>query len=343
MPLGDSPTDSKSKTPIRKVLAFLSPLLIVSIGLHGLAMLLPVPEREETVEESDLPESIQVSELPEVDLPQTASGLEPVIVSASRPKAPPTTQSPVTQPPITQPRTMQPSITQPPVTQPPVVTAQPEPPRQELQTQPVQPQPTAPDSHTPEHLRKQEPVGKDPVDSEQLPTGSSSIKREYYPNRKEQKSTELYGEFTTLLGSGEPDDPSNINNIAYLKDGTLTLTLSAGDNCFPEAQPVDDDSVMLKTSFAAIVRDDGAGGTVDSVALTTDTGYDEANDAVAQLFLEIPGRGDAAYEQVDSWLREQNNGPFPFEGDERMAYLIWNVDLIFTNHSCPDNGPNTST
>ena len=329
MPLGDSPTESKPKTPIRKALAFLSPLLIVSIGLHGLAMLLPVPEREEIVEEAELPESIQVSELPEIDLPQTAQGLESVGAPAVKPEASPITQPPVTQPPITQ----------PPITQPAEIAAQPEPTEPRSPQPRVQPesQPTAPDLHAPEHLRKQEPVGKDPLEAEQLPAGSSSIKREYYPNRKEQKSLELYGEFAALLGSGELDDPSNIGNIAYLRDGTLTLTLSAEDNCFPEAQPVDDDSVMLETSFAAIVRDDGAGGTVDSVALTTDTGYDEANDAVTQLFLDIPGRGEVAYEQVDSWLREQNNGPFPFEGDERMAYLIWNVDLIFTNHSCPDN------
>ena len=50
----------------KKIIHWLSPLLLLSLGLHGLAMLIPIPEEAETVEEPELelPEPIQVSTLP---------------------------------------------------------------------------------------------------------------------------------------------------------------------------------------------------------------------------------------------------------------------------------------
>ncbi|MGD1864345.1 MAG: hypothetical protein ACFB0D_07305 [Phormidesmis sp.] len=56
-------TSAKPKWP--KLLRWLSPLLLASLGLHGLGLLLPVPETEE-IERPEFvePESIQVSTLP---------------------------------------------------------------------------------------------------------------------------------------------------------------------------------------------------------------------------------------------------------------------------------------
>lgn len=137
------------KTTWRKFTNWLSPLLLVSLGLHGLAMLIPLPGKNEPVEEpkAELPEPIAVTQLPKTSqpfsklppatsIPQPASGTvnpapkpSSAVVNVPQP-APEPKRTP------TQPST--PTITQP-------STQAPTQPSTQAPTQPTQPstQPTA--------------------------------------------------------------------------------------------------------------------------------------------------------------------------------------------------------
>ena len=83
-------TTAKPKWP--KILHWLSPLLFVSLGLHGLGLLLPVPEKPEEIERPEFiePESIQVSTLPITPEPTP----EPEPPSPEIEEAPPVTAPP---------------------------------------------------------------------------------------------------------------------------------------------------------------------------------------------------------------------------------------------------------
>lgn len=84
----------------RKFTHWLSPLLAVSLGLHGLVMLIPLPDRDEPVEvsDADLPEPIPVTELPQSAelLPKNADMPMPMpdIIAPSAPLAEPAVQPP---------------------------------------------------------------------------------------------------------------------------------------------------------------------------------------------------------------------------------------------------------
>ncbi len=81
----------------RKLLRQLSPVLIASIGLHGLALLIPIPEKAPPEElEIELPEPISVTKLPKS--PKPASPPEPSFAPAPV-FVPPLELAPVVQPP----------------------------------------------------------------------------------------------------------------------------------------------------------------------------------------------------------------------------------------------------
>lgn len=310
MSLGASPKNKTLRTPLRKALAFLSPLLIVSAGLHGLAMLLPVPEREEIVEEDpELPESIQVSELPEIELPEPEP--EPVFVPVPEPEAPPIVQQPA-------PAVQQPVVVQPqPVVQPP----------QPVESQPATPDPIEPDPIEPDQNGKPDPVGKEPVSE---PT---SFVRNF--NSGARTNTKYLEQFTTALSEGIYSDGVAIS-YDLIKDGTLTLRLPAADNCFAEAEPVDASSVKLPTSLGVIIGNDGATGFLQYITIAGSTGYNEADDAISDAGLN----NDLFAQEVESWVRATvgKEGAFLFEeGTNSLAYLIFSVEVIFEGHSCPDS------
>ena len=273
-------------------------------------MLLPLPEREEIVEEEpELPESIQVSELPELDLPEPEPEPGPVFVPTPEPEAPLIVQPP-------------------PVVQQPVV-VQPEPqPTEPLQTQPLQPQPITPDPPTPDPPEKQPPVGKNP----NPPVGTGSPVRKYV--EQDRASTDYLSAFTAALGAGVFSMDGAPITYEPIREGTLSLTLPSGDNCFDRAEPVDDSSVKLNTSLGIVVRDDGAQGLVDYVTLAGGTGYIEANDIINDTARD----SEELKQAVEAWTRAAvgENGAFSFEPEVgSAAYLIWNVEVTFTDHSCP--------
>ena len=144
MPSGDL----KSEFKIKKALTLISPMLIVSLGLHGLAMLLPVPEKEEIVEEEpELPEPIQVSEISELEIPEPEPAPAPTLVPAPaaatpQPAAPPPTV--IVQPPAEVPQ---------PASPPPQLPVQPSPepaPDPAPQTAAPDPTPTGPPPTAPQ-------------------------------------------------------------------------------------------------------------------------------------------------------------------------------------------------
>lgn len=83
---------------------WLSPLLLVSIGLHGLALVIPIADKQDVVEEPEpeLPEPIRVSDLPKV-APEPAP--DPPILSepTDTPPAPPPPVAIAPPPPVGQP------------------------------------------------------------------------------------------------------------------------------------------------------------------------------------------------------------------------------------------------
>ena len=128
---------TSAKPKWKKAIAWVSPLLVVSIALHGVAMLLPIPEKVETVEkEPELREPIQISELPELEIPEPEPA--PVFVPAPALVEPPQPSQP--QPSQPQPLTPQPAPPQP---------VQPEPQPAPIEPQPQPPDPTPPEDNSP--------------------------------------------------------------------------------------------------------------------------------------------------------------------------------------------------
>ncbi len=83
----------------RKLPLQISPILIVSIGLHGLALLIPVPDKAPPAEpEIEMPDPISVTELPKVTRPKPTAPPEsifappPVVAPAPAPVEPPPPQ-----------------------------------------------------------------------------------------------------------------------------------------------------------------------------------------------------------------------------------------------------------
>ena len=317
MPSGDSLADRKpiAKTPLRRAIALFSPLLILSLGLHGLVMLLPLAEKEEIVEEvPELPEPIQVSELPELDIPAPESASAPVFSPAPAPKAPPATppSAPVVQPPVV--------VTQPKPQESPGLTPQT---RQESET-------PNPPVQKPE--KNQEPV--EPQTSE--PVESSSIVRTYKQAGTADQS--FLEPFQNDLTSGTYSDGESIGYDA-LRKGKLTFALPAGDNCFREAKPVGNSSVMLPTSLGVIVSNDGDKGFIRYATVVLSTGYPEANNLINDAMVDEKDK--TVYNSVDAWMREAvGSDGFPFaEKGNDLAYVIFNVEVTFEGHSCPTASP----
>ncbi|PZO14205.1 MAG: hypothetical protein DCF25_15240 [Leptolyngbya foveolarum] len=94
---------------------------------------------------------------------------------------------------------------------------------------------------------------------------------------------------------------------------------------------------MLPTSLGVVVQDDGDKGFVQSITLVRSTGFEDADNLIIDATLD----DRTLFDQVDSWLRTavDNNGSFPFEPPlSTLAYNIFNVEVVFDEHSCPETG-----
>lgn len=281
-------------------------------------MLLPIPEKAEIVEvEPELPDPIQVSELPELEVPEPEPVPAPVFVPAPQPATPPVTTPPVVVQSPPQIVTPAPASVPAPAPQP-----SPQPTPQSVETPPPTGEP-----NTTEPLSK--PQKK--LDPAALP-GSTSVERTYREVGTGQDLT-FVNTFIDALTQGVYTENKS-GDYTPLSTGTLTLTVPAGDNCFPKAEPIDGtDSVMLPASLFVVVSqgaDDGE-GLIKTIEIGRSTGYDEANELITSF-----GLPDEAYDSIYDWLKQQVGGTFPFDtqGPE-LVFLIFNVEAVFENHSCP--------
>lgn len=99
----------------RKFTHWLSPLLLVSLGLHGLVMLIPLPGKDEPIKktEVDLPAPMSVTELPKGAKPAPEDGFIPTLAPNTITPLEPSSK-PVTQPtPVVTPAPTPPSASTP--------------------------------------------------------------------------------------------------------------------------------------------------------------------------------------------------------------------------------------
>ncbi|MEL6489780.1 MAG: hypothetical protein AAFQ95_07435 [Cyanobacteria bacterium J06621_3] len=141
------PTNPRWPEPPRvNIWRWLSPLLLVSLGLHGVSLLIPINEKREAIEREEIEEeaiSIQVADLP-------PGALKPEPLPTEAPLPPPVEQppppAPIEQPPVEQlplPAPAQPVFTQePPLLDPnppgptPATPSSPGPPTQQARVAP---------------------------------------------------------------------------------------------------------------------------------------------------------------------------------------------------------------
>ena len=80
-----------AKPQWQKLIHWVSPLLVLSLGLHGLVLLMPIPKKPEIREdlpEPELLEPIRVSALPQPSLPDAAAGSAAANPTAIAPPSP---------------------------------------------------------------------------------------------------------------------------------------------------------------------------------------------------------------------------------------------------------------
>ncbi|MGB3768564.1 MAG: hypothetical protein WA947_18555 [Phormidesmis sp.] len=213
MPSGDSPADRKptSRTPLKRAIALLSPVLIASLALHGLAMLLPLPEKEEIVEEDlEPPEPIQVSELPEFSIPEIEAAPTPVFTPAPQPESPPI----VTPPPAPPPTVIVPSPTPPEILEP-LPEPQPEPPPLAAPALPDLSTPN-PDTETTQPLPDADVETKPAKNSAFTPPSEPGINYQAYSGNV--KVDEIKG-VTFASTYGLPEEIATPINLVYEANG----------------------------------------------------------------------------------------------------------------------------
>ncbi|MEM8503424.1 MAG: hypothetical protein AAF716_09755 [Cyanobacteria bacterium P01_D01_bin.1] len=141
-----------------KIMRWLSPLLLVSLGLHGLGLLIPVPRKAEVLNEPEelSLESIPVSMLPAEPLPEM-----PVVELPPPPEPDPTPEISLPAPPAVSASPPPPAVEAPPIQPEPEPTPSPEP-TSEPASEPVTStealesnKPIKPDSLEPQELRSE--------------------------------------------------------------------------------------------------------------------------------------------------------------------------------------------
>lgn len=243
-----------------KLIYWLSPLLLLSLGLHGLGMLVPIPETKEVIErEEELPDPIQVSELP-VPLPSAEPEPEPIpepppeVVTPQKPESEPASQKPIT---IEAPLPAQPSPENPP-----------------------EPPPEPPPSNTP-------PGATPPTPTRQARNTTGTTPGEAVGATNDFFSAGGIGDFyeLTILDLGSPvGNSTSLFTLNYPVDN---------DSCFEDLpnEPLDVNFIAIVGDF----EDISSGGWRRSVLdgeLLQKTGYMPVDDWITEVLLgsvEISG------------------------------------------------------
>ncbi|MEO0768304.1 MAG: hypothetical protein AAFY72_02550 [Cyanobacteria bacterium J06649_4] len=291
---------SEKYSPRFIFLRWLSPLLVLSLALHGVAFLIPIPPKAEVPEpEEPLPDPIPITDLPLVSLPEPEPE-EPVVAPPPPPPPPP---EPVAAPPPV-------AVEQPIVFEDPIVP--PEEPEQPVETE---------DFQDPEDPNEPE----DPLEPEK----PSKTAPESFDGSDPGDLTRFNGFFEEVsrLDSGDPFTELVAN---YIRDEPYELDY-LGERCF-EGKDV------LETSLGVIIENSGAlkqgfingstGYAVTNEAINTwfaqlVAGGSDTEDIESTFGLEL-----------SDWIYERENNIW-FENGEPYEAYYFDLRLTLVNNTCP--------
>lgn len=249
-PTGDPMPSRWPEPPRVNLWRWLSPLLVVSLGLHGLSLLVPVPDNREAVEREDIEEetlSIQVSDLP-------PNALEPEPVPTEEPPPPPVDPPPTepppaaVEPPPPAPETLPPEFVEPLFTDsPPLV--------------PDPPTPTTPPATTPPTQR-----GRNAIKSSDARSAlNAAFQGEQTPGDSRDDGFAIRSGFTSL-------DIASLQLLTDVFSAQYEPDVDANE-CLLDA-PKD----PITTSFLATVADDNGTLQIFDAQMLGRTGYDSVDD-----------------------------------------------------------------
>lgn len=226
----------------RKLFLKLSPVLIISLGLHGLALFIPVPDESPSADpETDLPAPIPVTDLPITDLPIVDKPPAPLPETTFAPTVVP--EPPVPQPPAQVPVPEQAPEQPPepaPIIQPPpqVIVVEPDPPEPTPQPTPA-PEPTPTPQSTPAPTPEPTP---EPVVQVRRSRGTS-------PADIDQKRNESTQNLSNLTAA----NPGAFKQVK----APLTLNFPADGYCIKT--DTEEDVSAVETFVAIVIEKDASG------------------------------------------------------------------------------------
>ncbi|MEL7352452.1 MAG: hypothetical protein AAF171_21885 [Cyanobacteria bacterium P01_A01_bin.116] len=314
----------------QKVIYWFSPVLGLSIALHGLALLIPVPPEKEPIEETqvELPEPIQVSELPKRPKPTAPEPTEPIVVP------PP---APVVEPPL-------PAAPDPVPESIPELVIVPEPdtieqPLPELQPQdfeafePLEPDPQTPDTQTP-----------DSQDPDTLPQEQPT--RQAFNSDLANAPSIGAGSPLDVLRTGYQDESGELPQKNIRKK--LALKFPKANTCFEGLEVPQE--LRLSSGIVLEKLEDAQGQSLIEIvdgSLLQATGYQGLNSWTDQSILP-PSPGDEAASTDDtpddselppladvdilSWI-EENVGEDLFETEETIKLFTFPVQVTVVDNS----------
>jgi hypothetical protein len=278
----------------KKSFYWLSPLLLVSLGLHGLALLIPLPEPQTQAakivaerNEPEPPPSIDVATLPPNPITPSASppkSAAPITAPTSLPAAPLAPIAPAANPP----RSIAPA--------------------------PNSPAPIAPAANPP---TSNPPTSNPPAANPPTPSTSNGAAPNS-PTPDPTKPPAIYQAFSSQgVSSGESNNALitfsteilPLYNLTYPKEikNTLTLTYTAGDRCFVD-ESTGEDYPTLESYLAVVIGNAGNQANPDEVTfLVTEilqsTGFAAVNEWVIQT-VESDAKADTL-----EWIRTHAEDP----------------------------------
>jgi len=295
---------------------WLSPLLLVSLGLHAVALWLPIPPKPEKPEEpeSELLEPIQVSTLPIGSLPSKAQP-EPEPEPEPEPAPPP---EPLAPPPAPAPAIPPPAPEAFPFSEAPLPQTAPaaeEPPPAE----------SPPPAENPPLAENPSPEGELPPEKDPLPEKnppSDQPPEEYSAEGTRPRDTAGLSEFSAAIESFAPAGAKFLNGKVYALEYT-------GDRCYQ-------DETALSGAIGVLINQTGD---LQEGRVTTSTGYGSMNGALGRWFLETKGETPSEPSEIQpiesglyGWLLE-NHGNAWFDGVEYEAYYF-QIEIELINNPC---------
>mgnify|MGYP001791686337 CR=1 FL=1 len=301
----DTETDLKPTPPVlfdrAKLMRWLSPVLLVSLALHGVSLLVPIPQTPEVIEEPEpeVLEPIQISTLP-VDL----DDLEPEPLSASPPPEP----APVTPPP--EPLPAQPPIELPPE---PELLLEPEPPAES--EAPIE-QETPPEQDTP--AEEETPVEQDPP-AEQDPPPAGDYDPDVAGNR-DLSGYQAFVELTSRYDSELVATPLN--------NDTLSLQYT-GSRCYQDLDTLSGAIGVVMENTQALLAGQITGKTGSkTMDASIDRWFQEQIGNTPGEPSELQIAGDSLY----GWLFNATDGDW-FDGKTYEAYWF-PIEIELVNNPC---------